>query len=235
MYWIHREGGSLTDNLPWFGAEIHFEDNDKIKEFEITWEKKHRDISAIDFLELLWKAGKLSTSTPVKLNESLYYFLKALEIEPNDFMALNGIGIILDKLGRSEEAIQYYDKAILENPLGKMILINKGNAFFNLKQYEKALECYDELIKKFPKGYILYNKTLTLEKLGRYSDAIKIYDEIITDNENDGHAILGKARCLIALKNYPEAKRYLNELLYYYPEEPETFNLKLFFEKEEFR
>lgn len=61
--------------------------------------------------------------------EALECFNKILEIDPNDAAALHNKGVVLDKMGKHQEALKYYDKALELDPrfkkgkkLGKVIL-----------------------------------------------------------------------------------------------------------------
>lgn len=48
--------------------------------------------------------------------EALECFNKILEIDPNDAAALHNKGIVLDKMGKHQEALKYYDKALELDP-----------------------------------------------------------------------------------------------------------------------
>ena len=62
-------------------------------------------------------------------NESIYYFNKAIEIDPQNANAWYNKGFALHYLGRYEEAIAAYDKAIEIDPQYTDALYNKGFAF----------------------------------------------------------------------------------------------------------
>ena len=57
--------------------------------------------------------------------------------------------------------------------------------FLKNKEYTKALEESDALLKKHPDdNLILRYRAVALEKLGRYNEAVKLYQAIITNSPN---------------------------------------------------
>ena len=60
--------------------------------------------------------------------ESKYYMIKALEIEPDNFEANLNLGVIYRILENYDEAIKYYDKAIKINDKSYIAYINKVEA-----------------------------------------------------------------------------------------------------------
>ena len=73
----------------------------------------------------------------------LKWYNKAIELDPNDTVVWNNKGIILDKLGRHEEAIMCYDKAIELDPNSAEAWNNKGNTLLTLGKYEEGMKCYE--------------------------------------------------------------------------------------------
>ena len=68
--------------------------------------------------------------------------------------------------------------------------------FFQKKEYTKALSASEALLKKHPDdALILRYRGLTLEKLNRRSEAIKVYQQILSKNPNyaPAHLFLGLA------------------------------------------
>ena len=63
-----------------------------------------------------------------RYDEAIQYYDKALQIDPNDTVALNNKGVALSDLDRYDEAIQNYDKALQIDPNYTDALNNKGNA-----------------------------------------------------------------------------------------------------------
>ena len=92
-----------------------------------------------------------------RYEEAIVYFDKALEIDPNDTMALYNKGTALLALGRSEEAIVCFDKAIQINPLDADSWHKKGMALWfevcevgDDKKGKEASRCFKEAIQLDP-------------------------------------------------------------------------------------
>jgi len=106
-------------------------------------------------------SGDLVLQTKLRQSDSWYYraaFLsdaqnilasydKALQINPDNIDAWNDQGIILEDLGRYQEAIAAYDQAIQVNPKFGWAWYNRGNALQALGRYEEALDSYDKAIQ----------------------------------------------------------------------------------------
>jgi V8-like Glu-specific endopeptidase len=76
-------------------------------------------------------------------NQSLYYFKKSIEINPQFSEAWNGMGVILYDLGKYDEAIQAFNRAIEIDP--KFFAVawhNKGLALDKQGKYDEALQAY---------------------------------------------------------------------------------------------
>ena len=54
--------------------------------------------------------------------------------------------MVLDDMGKYEEAITWYDKALVDNPNYLDALNNKGYALDNLGKYEEAITWYDKAL-----------------------------------------------------------------------------------------
>jgi tetratricopeptide (TPR) repeat protein len=89
-----------------------------------------------------------------KFWDAIYYYDKALLIDPENTQALVNKGFALDSLEKHEEALTYYDKALLIDPSDVDALNNKGYALENLGKYKDALFYYEKALEIDP-GYTL--------------------------------------------------------------------------------
>jgi tetratricopeptide (TPR) repeat protein len=112
--------------------------------------------------------------------EALASFDKALELQPDFYIAWGNRGTALDSLGRYEEAIASYDKALEFKPDSHNAWNNRGNALFNLERYEEAIASYDKALKIKPDSpNALSHQGLLLSRLGRYDEAVSNHDEAL--------------------------------------------------------
>ena len=95
-----------------------------------------------------------------------------------------------------------YEKVIsvCRNALGNkivsdaLIYSNLGTALDETGKSEESLKVYDAGIKIFPMNFLLYyNKAITLQRMGRYQDAVEYYQKTLWANPNhrNSHLRLG--------------------------------------------
>ena len=155
--------------------------------------------------------------------DSLEFFEKVLEVNPNDTEALNNLGGSLSELGNDEEAIEYYDKAISIDPFNIEALYNKGLALYNLGRYEEANKYLDTVLRMDPNNIgALDTKGLSLAALGFYHAAIGYYDRVLEIDPNNLGSLYNKGFALVDLKNYPEAIRYYKMVIMMDPDNLKT-------------
>jgi tetratricopeptide (TPR) repeat protein len=63
-----------------------------------------------------WKARATVYYNMDDLDNSLADIERAVEVDPRHFPALGGLGLILNELGRKEEALAAYRRALTINP-----------------------------------------------------------------------------------------------------------------------
>jgi tetratricopeptide (TPR) repeat protein len=144
------------------------------------------------------------------LNESLQYFDKAIEINPQFAEAWYNKAIVLGEVGRYEEAITAYDTAFSINPQIEHAeaWCNKGTAFLHLGRYEEAITAYNTALSINPNlenAGVWTNIGVTLFNLGMYEGAIAAYGRAIKINPQFAEAWCNKATALGHLDQYEEA------------------------------
>ncbi|GAA6615029.1 hypothetical protein NUACC26_008180 [Scytonema sp. NUACC26] len=105
---------------------------------------------------------------------------KILEMNPNDYKAWYGYGVVRKNLGSYEEAIVYLDKAVEIKPNYYKAWYARGNALYGLDLYEEAITSYDKAIKFKPDyAEAWYYRGQALAQLGSHEEAIASYLEVI--------------------------------------------------------
>ena len=105
---------------------------------------------------------------------------KLLNIEPNNFIALNIFGVLCGIKKNHEDAFIYFGRAIHLKPDYNEAWYNKGNTLKELKRYDQALNHYDKAIHLKPDyAQAWNNKAITLQELKRYDEALNHYDKAI--------------------------------------------------------
>ncbi|OPX69939.1 MAG: lipoprotein NlpI [Methanoregulaceae archaeon PtaB.Bin056] len=116
-----------------------------------------------------------------KLDDALVTCERALLLNPKSSSSWVLKGLILDDLGRYQEALNAYDEAITLKPNSHIAYNNKGNTLKHMVRYDEALEAYDQSLKINPSyTTAYYNKGNLLSLIGRYNDAIKSLDSALS-------------------------------------------------------
>lgn len=143
---------------------------------------------------------------------SIYYYQRALQVNPNSHTTHNNYGNALTYLGRFEEAIKQYRRAIFLKYDYSTAYSNLGLVFLHKSLFEKALSNFEKAIEIDSTNHVAYYY------LGRYFVAQKLYEES-----------LEPFLTAIALKD--------DEAIYYYETAVTYFNLnednlsKIYFQK----
>jgi Flp pilus assembly protein TadD len=125
---------------------------------------------------------------------ALEQFQRAVEKNPRDAEALNNLGQVLVRLGRTAEAVPYFDRAIALNPDRWAYHFNRARAAGLLEQWNDCVAGYKRAQQLFPNDYVTaYNLALALHKSGDEEAAVVEYGKAIELSPEDGsfHRALG--------------------------------------------
>ncbi|MGB7415562.1 MAG: tetratricopeptide repeat protein [Thermosynechococcaceae cyanobacterium] len=125
------------------------------------------------FQELIQQYEEQDFDTSLSLAQKLVQLRGIAE----DFFAQ---GLILNTLGRHEEAISSYEQVIKFKPDYHKAFFYRGIDLSILGRYDEAISSYDEAIQFKPDDYeAFYNRGNILNDLRRYDEAISSYDKAI--------------------------------------------------------
>lgn len=82
-----------------------------------------------------------------KLDKSIAFYLKYLDIEPYSDNVWYNLGIIYNKNGDFNKSVEAYDFALAINDQNAFAHFNKGNILANLEKYREAIDSYLEYMK----------------------------------------------------------------------------------------
>lgn len=82
-----------------------------------------------------------------KLDKSIQFYIKYLDIEPYSDNVWYNLGIIYNKNGDFAKSIEAYDFALAINDQNAFAHFNKGNILANLERYKEAIDSYLEYMK----------------------------------------------------------------------------------------
>jgi len=113
-----------------------------------------------------------------KLEESLPYLDKLLELDHKNFYALYNKASVCNEMGKYKESLELADKLLKKNPKDTYTLNLKINSLIKLRRCDEALEIIDGILKKDSKnGIVLANKARALAGQGKYHEAVEYYED----------------------------------------------------------
>ncbi|MGE3332030.1 MAG: tetratricopeptide repeat protein [Rhodospirillaceae bacterium] len=140
-------------------------------------------------------------------------YRKAEEMNPNDAMLLNNLGVCLYEQKKTAEAIEVHKKAIKLDPSRPMAYNNLGVELNSMERHEEALAAFKKAVEIQPinpKAINNYGDSLT--KLGRFDEGLAMLDRSIAQepdyvdaHSNRGMALWGLARFDEAIQSFRRA------------------------------
>jgi tetratricopeptide (TPR) repeat protein/CHAT domain-containing protein len=140
------------------------------------------------------------------LQGAIAAFEKALEIDPKNDLAWNGLGATLGDLGRNSEAIAAYDKALEIDPKNDLAWNGLGATLNDFGRYSEAIAAYETALEINPKYHLAWNGLgNALKDLDRYREAIAAFEKALEIDPKYHSAWNGLGNALNALGRYSEA------------------------------
>jgi protein O-mannosyl-transferase len=131
-----------------------------------------------------------------RYDEAAAHFAKALQIDPNFYDALVGMGVTREFQWRLPEAIDYFQAAIRSQPETPTAHVQVGRVLWKQNSDQAALEEIRRASQLAPKDPdIRADFGLALQLVGRMPEAIEQFHEALRMNPNnaEAHANLGLA------------------------------------------
>ena len=129
-------------------------------------------------------------------------------------MKCNGLVRALTEMGQFDEATRLVKRGLRIYPDSYALWIAKGVLYESQGDYFESLRCIEKGIQFAPEDSSvgLCNKALVLVRLGRYGEALPIFDELVQRHPDDPKYLSDKGTCLLymgypqeALPNYQKA------------------------------
>jgi predicted O-linked N-acetylglucosamine transferase (SPINDLY family) len=152
------------------------------------------------------------------LSEAKILLLKILEIDPQNFDALNMIGVINGEENKHLEAISFFKKAHKIRPEYNIVNFNLGKALSEIGNDLEAIEYY-KIAVGLDENHLgsLLNFGKSLHSLERYDEALIYYDRALKLKPHYFEAHYNKANTLKKLRRYDEALIHYDESIKWQP------------------
>ncbi|HJU33214.1 MAG TPA: tetratricopeptide repeat protein, partial [Hyphomicrobiaceae bacterium] len=146
----------------------------------------------------LHKQGRLAEAEPI--------YAAILAAEPDNFDALNRLGILNLQRGDHDEAHRLLTAAVARNPRSHAALSNLATVLLAMQRLPEALARCDEALALQPdEPSAHYNRGHVLLQLGRAEEAVESYDRVLSLRPDDAQAVTARGRALLILERPDEA------------------------------
>ena len=171
--------------------------------------------------EILFEYGNFLYSTS-KNTEAEEYYLKALEIEPENILALTFMALNKLILNQLDEAKEYIMKALHINHHHEYIQYCAGRIMFARKEYEDAKRYLIKAVEQNPDVETQNTLALTYYELGEYGQAVNIFNNLLSKFPENISVLRSLAQCYEKMDDSDKALEYLYKLTDIFPEDEEA-------------
>ena len=134
---------------------------------------------------------------------------------PDNSLAQNGLGAVLDRRGELDAAVERFRLAVRLDPLSATVHFNLGTTLFRQGRLSQAIIHYKEALRANPRfakahsnlGYALFRQGRTGQAIDHYSQALKLAPDLPEAHYNMGVALAGRGQTDLALTHYSQAVR----------------------------
>jgi tetratricopeptide (TPR) repeat protein len=136
-----------------------------------------------------------------------------------------GMARALTEMGHYDEARRLLGRGLKSFPRSHRLWMCLGCLHDNLGDHHESLRCFDISHKLAPSGSweALYNKAVTLEKLGSYGEAAAIFEDLIKEHPEKPRFFTERGYCALH-QGYPqEAIQYYQRAMRFWEQAPSVY------------
>lgn len=165
--------------------------------------------------------------------KALQFFVEAIEKDPKNTMAWNGLGYCHVGLNNPAAAIEAYQEAIKTSPNDEKLHFILGDYYVKLGRHQEAIDSYQHLILIRPDlAAAHFRLGILYSLLGRLNDGTKSFKTVIRIDPNAAPAYFNVGIAYTKLGRYKDAIKAHEEVLRINPEfAPAYYNLGLVYGK----
>lgn len=174
--------------------------------------------------EIIFEYGNYLYSVSKNLEADRYYG-EALELEPNNVLALTFMALNKLVLNKLDEAKDYILKAIDAEPNHEYVQFCAGRICFARKEFEDAKRYLIRAVEQNPDIETQNTLGLTYFELGDYNQALNIFKNIDSKRPNNISVLMSMAKCYEALKDNDNALKVLDKVVDIFPEDEDAHEM----------
>ena len=167
--------------------------------------------------EILFEYGNYLYSISKNIEAERFYG-EALDVNPENVLALTFMGLNKLVLNKLDEAYDYIMKAIKNEPNHEYVQFCAGRILYAREEYEDAKRYLIRAVEQNPDIETQNTLALTYFKLGEYQSALNIFKNIDSKRPNNTSVMMEIARCYEALNDSDKALEYLEKIVAIFPD-----------------
>ena len=187
-------------------------------EFKIAMQLQPNDFEIIfEYANFLYSISKIT--------EAERYYQEALDISPDNVLALTFMALNKLILNQLDEAKAYIEHALKVNPHHEYIQFCAGRIFYARKEYDEAKHYLIHAVEQNPDIETQNTLALTYYELEEYQSAINIFENLLAKKPENISVLMSLAKCYAGLKDNDKALEYLDKLVTIFPEDEEAHEM----------
>ena len=182
----------------------------------------HKATSSKKIIKMVGEAVNLQNSGDLEGAEALYQ--QVLQLDPQNFDALNMLGVIATTLGMNDVAIELTSAAIQVNPIVSSAYANRGNAYRHMGDFEKAFDDYNKALELAPNDFDANNSIGSLYIVTNdYPKALVHLKKALQVNPNASEVHINLGAAYLLRNRLDEAANHLEIALQLNPNDPNSY------------
>jgi tetratricopeptide (TPR) repeat protein len=194
---IKKKGNDIINSV-WAAPPKHIETAIELDATDEEIKQKQENLRADEFFNLAFN------TKDHKIRISLYE--NVLELEPENYNALNNIGVAYNDLYKFKKAIEYLSKAIKLEPNNSLAFANRANSYNQLDEFDLSISDANKSIELNQKNewpYAIKGNVLTKQQ--KFIEAEEILNKSIELNPKSAVAYFNRGYFNEETKRYDES------------------------------
>ena len=157
-------------------------------------------------------------------NNAINDFGKAIELNPEDEVALNNRGSTWFVLGNFDKAVSDYSKSLKINPNKAQTFHNRSLIYFELQEYKLSIEDSNKSLELREANVDAYiNRGSSWFALGNLDNAIRDYSSALNVDPTNANAYYNRSVVFTELNQLDNAMGDIDQAVYYNPQDPGVY------------
>ena len=174
--------------------------------------------------EIIFEYGNFLYSISKNVEAERYY-QEALDIEPENILALTFMALNKLVLNQLDDSKEYIMKALKINHHHEYILFCAGRIMYARGEYEDAKRYLIKAVEQNPDVETQNTLALTYYELGEYQSAINIFNNLLSKFPQNVSVLMSLAKCYEKIEDNDRALEYLDKLVDIFPEDEEAHEM----------